>query len=196
MPLIYKQLSIFTNLFLLFLCMRKISRIVLHATSGWGNQTTESIKSYWRNTLGWKQVGYHKLINLDGSIENLAPLDTVTNGVRGYNSDSIHICYKGGLISTSPKYVYGDTRSDKQKEGFEYAISDVFFELRELGVPDIDNITIVGHRDLSPDTNKSGFIEPPEYIKSCPTFNAIDEYGLKMCGERAIERLKKGRKYY
>lgn len=176
--------------------MRKISRIVLHATSGWGDQTTESIKSYWRNTLGWKQVGYHKIINLDGSIENLAPLSAITNGVAGYNSDSIHICYKGGLISTSPKYVYGDTRSDKQKEAFAYAISDVFFQLRELGVPDIDNITIVGHRDLSPDTNKSGFIEPPEYIKSCPTFNAIEEYGLKMCGDRAIERLKKGRKYY
>jgi len=104
--------------------MRKITRIVLHSTSGWGNQTTKSIKDYWRNTLGWKQVGYHKLINLDGSIEDLAPLSVVTNGVAGYNSDSVHICYKGGLLDVKvdrngkKTYVYGDTRSDAQKDAF------------------------------------------------------------------------------
>lgn len=39
--------------------MRFIKRIVLHCTSGWGNQSTQSIKDYWRKTLGWKTVGYH-----------------------------------------------------------------------------------------------------------------------------------------
>ncbi len=182
--------------------MRNIRRIVIHCTSGWGNQSTDSIKAYWINELGWKQVGYHKLIGLDGTIENLAPLSAVTNGVAGFNSDSVHICFKGGLLDIQvdkkgkQKHIYGDTRTEQQKAAIAYAISDVFFQLRELGVKDIDDITVVGHRDLSPDTNKSGFIEPPEYIKVCPTFNAIEEYGLKMCGDRAIERMKKGRKYY
>lgn len=171
--------------------MRRINRIVLHSTSGWNSQSTQSILDYWKKDLGWKQVGYHRLINDDGTIEKLAPLSTVTNGVAGYNSDSIHICYKGGLVSVKDsKYTYGDTRSEAQKKAFGEAIYNVLWELRELGVPDIDNITIVGHRDLSPDLNKDGKIESREWVKVCPTFNAIEEYGLKICGDRALERLK------
>lgn len=176
--------------------MRKISRIVLHSTSGWNTQSTQSILDYWKKDLGWKSVGYHRLINDDGTIEKLAPLSTVTNGVAGYNSDSIHICYKGGLVSVKDgKYIYGDTRSEAQKKAFGEAIYNVLWELRELGVPDIDNITIVGHRDLSPDLNKDGKIESREWVKVCPTFDAIEEYGIKICGDRALERLKDRKTY-
>ncbi len=31
---------------------------------------------------------------------------------------------------------------------------------------------IVGHRDLSPDLNHNGEIEPEEWIKECPCFDA------------------------
>lgn len=173
--------------------MRKIKRIVLHSTSGWNNQSTQSIKDYWKNTLKWKQVGYHKIINNDGTIENLAPLSVVTNGVAGYNSDSVHICYKGGLIATKPKYVYGDTRSPEQKDSFHQAINEVLTELKKY--QEVDDITIVGHRDLSPDINGNGKIEEREWIKVCPTFSAIEEYGWIM-GKKALERISKGRKYY
>lgn len=179
--------------------MRKIKRIVLHSTSGWNNQSTQSIKNYWKNDLGWKQVGYHKLISDDGTIENLAPLSSVTNGVAGYNSDSVHICYKGGLVSTSKDkngktiYKYGDTRSEAQKQSFFTAIKQVIDELREH--QDVDDIVILGHRDLSPDLNNDGKIEQREWIKVCPTFNAIDEYGWIM-GSKALNRITKGRKHY
>lgn len=177
--------------------MRKITRIVLHTTSGWGNQSTQSIKDYWKNTLGWKQVGYHKLISLDGTIEDLAPLSAVTNGVQGYNHDSVHICYKGGLkeITKEGKYIYGDTRTKEQKEAFYQAIGDVINELKQY--QEVDDIVICGHRDLSPDLNNNGKIEENEYVKSCPTFNAMDfdEYGWIM-GTKALQRVAKGRKYY
>lgn len=175
--------------------MRKINRIVLHTTSGWPNQSTDSIKSYWRNQLGWKQVGYHKLISLDGSIEDLAPLSAVTNGVGGYNSDSVHICYKGGLkeITKQGKYIYGDTRSEEQKEAFNIAINDVLKELKKH--QEVDDIIILGHRDLSPDLNNDGKIEEREWIKVCPTFDAIEEYGWMM-GSKALKRVSMGRKYY
>lgn len=167
--------------------MRKIKRIVIHSTSGWNTQTTQSIKNYWKNDLGWKQVGYHKLISNDGTIEDLAPLSAITNGVAGYNSDSVHICYKGGLLSTTPKYIYGDTRSTEQKNAFYIAIKDVLEELKKY--QEINDITIVGHRDLSPDLNKNGKIEEREWVKVCPTFDAIEEYGW-ICGHKALERLK------
>lgn len=181
--------------------MRKVNRIVLHATSGWNDQTTKSIKDYWKNTLGWKSVGYHKLINNDGTIENLAPLSAITNGVQGFNSDSVHICYKGGLVSTSKNskgkvvYEYGDTRTKAQKDGFLQAIKEVFEELKKY--QDVDDIIILGHRDLSPDLNGDGKIESREWVKVCPTFNASDfeEYGWLM-GTKALKRFKKGRKYW
>lgn len=169
--------------------MRFIKRIVLHSTSGWNNQSTQSIKNYWKNDLGWKQVGYHKLISDDGTIENLAPLSTVTNGVAGYNSDSVHICYKGGLVEIkNGKYIYGDTRSQAQKEAFAYAISDVLFELAKY--QDVTEVRIVGHRDLSPDLNKNDITEEREWVKVCPTFNAMEEYGI-MAHDKAIELMKK-----
>lgn len=173
--------------------MRTVNRIVLHCTSGWNTQTTESIKDYWKDTLKWKQVGYHKIINNNGSIENLAPLSVITNGVAGYNSDSVHICYKGGLVSTSKDkngktiYTYGDTRSPEQKESFLTAINDVLTELANY--QSVDHITIVGHRDLSKDLNGNGIIEPREWVKVCPTFDAIKEYGW-LCGTKGLERLK------
>ena len=72
---------------------------------------------------GWKQVGYRQLIRLDG-IEKLVgdngdefidPWE-ITNGVAGYNSKSIHICYAGGLDENGkPK----DTRNPLQKRLME-----------------------------------------------------------------------------
>lgn len=173
--------------------MRLVNRIVLHCTSGWPNQSTASIKSYWRNNLGWKQVGYHILIHADGRIEHLAPLSAVTNGVAGYNSDSVHICYVGGLVSVNNgKYTYGDTRTKAQKEAFFEAIKWVLEELKK--VQDVGHITIVGHRDLSPDLNGNGKIEQREWIKVCPTFDAIQEYGW-IAGSKGLERLKHRKTY-
>lgn len=173
--------------------MRKIKRIVLHSTSGWNTQTTKSILEYWKNVLRWKQVGYHRLISNDGTIEKLAPLSEVTNGVAGYNSNSVHISYKGGLVSTTGgKYVYGDTRSQAQKEAFFTAIQEVLEELQQT--QSIDDITIVGHRDLSPDPNGNGKIEEREWVKSCPTFDAIEEFGW-IAGAKGLERLKNRKTY-
>lgn len=178
--------------------MRKIRRIVLHCTSGWPDQTTESIKNYWKNNLGWKSVGYHRLISADGRIEKLADLAEVTNGVAGYNSDSVHICYKGGLVNVETvkgktKYTYGDTRTEAQKKSFGEAIANVIWELWERGQP-VDDITVVGHRDLSKDLNGNDIIEEREWVKICPTFDAINEYG-GIVGEKAMERLKKRSTY-
>ena len=47
---------------------RKIKYIVFHCTAGMPNQKTESILDFWKRKLGWKTVGYHKLVNADGTI--------------------------------------------------------------------------------------------------------------------------------
>ena len=37
---------------------------------------------------------------------------------------------------------------------------------------------VCGHRDLSPDLNANGEIEPEEWIKQCPCFNVIEDKKL------------------
>jgi N-acetylmuramoyl-L-alanine amidase len=141
--------------------MRKIKYIVLHCTAGTPQQKTESIKDYWRRVLGWRTVGYHKLVNEDGTIETLQPDDLPTNGVRGFNQTSIHICYKGGLNGI-------DTRTPQQKESLLKLVKEY-----KKKYP---TAFVLGHRDLSPDLNKDGKITQNEWVKICPCFSAINEY--------------------
>ena len=41
---------------------------------------------------------------------------------------------------------------------------------------DYPGCRICGHRDLSPDLNGNGEIEPEEWIKSCPCFEVAKEF--------------------
>src|SRR5690606_12002624 len=77
--------------------MRIINNLVLHCTATPQNTTIESIQNYWRNELKWKSPGYHWIIKADGTAVNLLPIEQVSNGVAGHNSDSIHISYIGGI---------------------------------------------------------------------------------------------------
>jgi len=141
--------------------MRTINRIVIHCTAGRAQQKTSDIISYWRLKLGWKSYGYHWIVGEDGTKERLTEDYAPTNGVKGFNANSIHLCYKGGWDGT-------DTRTDAQKKSL--------LELVKHYIKLYPNAKVVGHRDLSPDLNKDGKITPNEYIKKCPCFNAIDEY--------------------
>lgn len=137
---------------------RKITKIILHCTAGWANQSTESIKAYWRS-IGWKNVGYHYLINEDGTYEILADESVVTNGVAGHNANSIHICYKGGIEKKDNKLVAKDTRTEAQKITQEKLVREV-----KAKYP---NATIHGHNEFS--------------NKACPSFDVkkwLKEIGI------------------
>ena len=79
--------------------MRKIERIFVHCTAGPQNQTVETIKNYWKTVNKWKNPGYHYIIKADGELVQLQPEDKPSNGVAGYNSTSINVCYIGGVDS-------------------------------------------------------------------------------------------------
>lgn len=127
---------------------------------------------------GWKQVGYTDLIRLDGTVERLvannedAMVDPweITNGATGYNSISRHIVYAGGCDrNMKPK----DTRTTAQKAALAKY-------LREFHAKHPD-VKIIGHRDLSPDRNGNGIIEPCEWMKACPSFEVsafLKEIGI------------------
>ena len=77
----------------------------------------------------------------------------------------IGICYEGGLdCKGQPK----DTRTEWQKHSLRVLILAL--------LKDYPNCRICGHRDLSPDLNGNGEIEPEEWIKACPCFNAEKDW--------------------
>ena len=82
---------------------RPINRIVVHCTATSQSATVDGILNYWKNTLGWKNPGYHYIIGINGERNIISNLRLPTNGVRGYNWDSVHISYIGGR--------YGDDRT-------------------------------------------------------------------------------------
>jgi N-acetyl-anhydromuramyl-L-alanine amidase AmpD len=144
-----------------------MNTIVIHcsATKEGKEYDREDIKK-WHLARGFKDIGYHFVIKLDGSIELGRPLNQVGAHVKNANTGTIGICYIGGLDSNGkPK----DTRTPEQKKSLVELINTI-----KESIPTIK--AIKGHRDYSKDLNKNGRIDPSEYIKACPCFEVKDEY--------------------
>ena len=133
--------------------MRKIKRIFIHCTAGPQTQTVEEIKKYWKRVRGWDTPGYHYIIKANGEIVNLQPEGKPSNGVTGYNSTSINVCYMGG-VDRKGKAV--DNRTDAQKASLATLLKDLHSRY-----PDAE---ILGHRDVwGPN--------PKDWKKMCPCFD-------------------------
>lgn len=140
---------------------RPIKRIVLHCTASSLSATKQQILDYWRNELGWRYPGYHYLIDQYGNRHILSHLSKPTNGVKGYNWNSVHISYIGGKGGI-------DNRTDAQKREMENLLLELCSD-KILGPKQI-----LGHRDLSPDRDGDGIIEPHEWTKLCPSFDVAE----------------------
>lgn len=160
--------------------MRNIKYIIIHCTATSQKATLQSIEDYWHKTLKWKTGGYHFLIFPTGKVERLYPISTVTNGVKGFNSESVHISYVGGIDSKGKSL---DNRTEHQKESILKCIKEIYEELKQH--QNVDGILIRGHRDFSPDKNGNGIIDPWERLKECPSFEVKDEYWIWQ-GSKAI----------
>ncbi len=135
--------------------MRRIKYIVIHCTATQQGATIESIQGYWRDVLKWKSPGYHFVILPNGAIKTLLPVEQISNGVAGYNSQSVHISYIGGVDENWNPI---DNRTQQQKQSLLKIICDL-----KARFP---NAVIQGHRDF------------PGVKKACPCFNAKEEYSF------------------
>ena len=77
--------------------MRNIKYIAVHCTATPQTTSIDSIMNFWKTNLGWKMPGYHFIIKPDGEVAKLLSVDKVSNGVRGFNSETINIAYIGGI---------------------------------------------------------------------------------------------------
>lgn len=133
--------------------MRTVKYIAVHCTATPQNTTVKSILNYWKTGLGWKNPGYHLIVKPNGEYERLASDETICNGVKNYNSVSMHISYIGGIDSKGKAI---DNRTAEQKQTMLELICDLKSKY--------PSAKIQGHRDF------------PNVAKDCPSFNAIEEY--------------------
>ena len=118
----------------------------------------------WHLAKGWADIGYHYVIRRDGAIELGRNPAFVGAHVAGYNGSSVGVCLVGGLTETGAPFLNRpDLYEPQQLDSLRYLL-EVLHRMYLTA-------QIVGHRDLSPDQNKDGKIEPWEYLKSCPGFN-------------------------
>jgi len=145
--------------------MRKIGLIVLHctATKEGIDYSVDTIRDWHVNQRGFRNIGYHFLIHLDGTIEKGRPIEQAGAHAKGFNKYSIGIAYVGGLDSNGrPK----DTRMPAQVHALRRIVETlkIIYSIEK----------VVGHRDLSVDLNGDGMISENEWMKQCPCFS-MDE---------------------
>lgn len=145
--------------------MRKIDMIVIHcsATRADVPLSPRQLDEMHRQR-GFDGCGYHYYVRRDGEICTMRPVDRPGAHAKGYNQHSIGVCYEGGLDEQGRP---ADTRTEHQKRSLRVLV-------RVLAM-DFQTRRIVGHRDLSPDLNGDGVIEPEEWTKVCPCFDVGTE---------------------
>lgn len=180
--------------------MRLINLIVVHcsatpsgrsiASGGAGKATAADVIDSWHKDRGFKRseqaaqefnphlrhIGYHFVIDIDGQVHTGRSRDEVGAHAANFNANSISICLVGG-IERDARYTPPQWKALKNL---------VLLQAYQLRVPlskplrSYDDRApggfrmtggVCGHRDLSPDVNKSGEAESNEWLKTCPGFD-------------------------
>lgn len=119
--------------------MRSIDKIIIHcsATVEGRHFTVEDIDR-WHKQRGFRCIGYHFVIYLDGSVHNGRPIEEVGAHCLNHNAHSIGICYIGGLDEAKkPK----DTRTPQQKDALKRLVQKL--------LNDYPNAKVHGHNELA-----------------------------------------------
>lgn len=157
---------------------RKINWIVEHCSAAGPEaakkQTAAIIDAMHKRDRGWREIGYHFFIRTDGTVEKGRDLDEVGAGVFGFNANSIHICYAGGLDHNGKAK---DTRTIEQKQALNRLRGELYMTY--------PNAKGCGHRDFSPDKDGDGKIEPHEWMKECPCYDVGDDLRAYNLGRHA-----------
>ena len=134
---------------------RKIDKIIVHCSATREGQhiDVDTIRDWHVNGRGWSDIGYHYIIYLDGTVHPGRPIERSGAHTKGQNSNSIGICYIGGVETDgkTPK----DTRTPEQKA----ALDNLLFVLTDI----FANTSIHGHNEFA--------------AKACPSFDVQAEYG-------------------
>lgn len=134
--------------------MRKISEIIIHCTATpAGRDVSVAEIDSWHRARGFRCIGYHYVIALDGTVRPGRPEAEIGAHCLGHNTQSIGVVYVGGLAADGK--TPADTRTDAQKTA-----------MREL----VDTL-----RSCYPAASVHSHYEFA--AKACPCFDARREFG-------------------
>ena len=142
--------------------MDNIEYIVIHCSATPPSRDIGAAEiDRWHRARGWLKIGYHRVINRSGEVEEGRDFSEPGAHAYGYNTKSVGICLIGGVAecpeSPTPKgwkWKPEDNFTDDQR----YSLAEELWRLKEL----YPGAKIVGHNSL----NKG---------KTCPSFD-VDEY--------------------
>lgn len=136
--------------------MRPINEIIVHCTATradwWQSKPTKSkvneVRRWHVEDRKWKNIGYHYLVDRDGTVAKGRPVEQVGAHCRGHNSGTIGISLFGG---------HGSSENDSFEDNFtpaqDAALRDLIAELsRTYGIN-----KVTGHNQYA--------------AKACPGFN-------------------------
>lgn len=134
--------------------MRSIEKIILHCSATvQGRDFGSKDIDRWHRARGFRCIGYHYVVRLDGSVERGRGEQEIGAHCLGQNAHSLGVCYIGGLApdGKTPR----DTRTPEQKR----ALTRLLRELKRR----YPAATLHGHREFA--------------AKACPCFDVKKEYG-------------------
>lgn len=142
-----------------------------HATRGFARPRL-SVLTY---NPGLPSIGYHYVIDLDGTVLTGRGLEEVGAHAQGYNQHSVGICLVGGAEKVG-RYTPAQWASLKElAQQLCMVLSVPCATARPAPAPGAPQPVwangLCGHRDLSPDTNGNGQADPAEWLKTCPGFS-------------------------
>lgn len=87
--------------------MRRIERIIVHCTAT-ESQREVSVAEIdrWHKGRGWRGIGYHYVVGLDGRIWKGRDEETIGAHCAGHNATSIGVCYVGGLGGATCRHTH------------------------------------------------------------------------------------------
>lgn len=136
--------------------MRAITEICLHCTATQadfmpGSNTAErvaEVKRWHVSGNGWSDIGYHRLIDRDGTRVDGRPMERNGAGVKGHNTGVIHVSLFGG---------HGSSENDSFGENYtaaqESALRAEITQLQRMYGP---GLKVTGHNQFA--------------AKACPGF--------------------------
>jgi N-acetylmuramoyl-L-alanine amidase len=119
-----------------------------------------------------KSIGYHFVIEVDGSVRTGRGIEEIGAHVQGSNAKSIGIC----MVGT-------DQFTTAQWQSLRECMINLASKILGRTIMTADSmlqsfkdsgISIKGHRDHSPDLNGDGIIQRTEWIKTCPGFDVAE----------------------
>jgi len=144
--------------------MRPINEIIIHATATrpewWANKgiaaKVDEVRRWHVRDRGWRDIGYHFLIDRNGAVMGGRPLDQVGAHVQGKNTGTIGIALFGGHGSAET-----DDFADHFTEAQDKALRKLIADLRKE-YPAIRKVS--GHNEYA--------------AKACPGFQVSQWYGM------------------